>query len=234
MRSGKNIRLSETLGERYVVAARSLAAAVLFLAFPLLSFSQNIVFPDRQVSLAQAMDEIERQTGYTFAYNEGTVDMRRTVTFRSGRIQLRKVMDRLTEGSGLEYEIIGSQIILFPQSGEQGKEAVSLGGDDKAVEKLDIVGNDFQAILFGHLTDYGSQTLASGKASGVFFKKFFHAGKVTNLNILKAGHVYHVHAFGRCPRTKSRLRTIVKNHLNFPSGSRYEEAVHIRHPAFTS
>ena len=138
MRSGKNIRLSETLGERYVVAARSLAAAVLFLAFPLLSFSQNIVFPDRQVSLAQAMDEIERQTGYTFAYNEGTVDMRRTVTFRSGRIQLRKVMDRLTEGSGLEYEIIGSQIILFPQSGEAiSEEEASLSREDSG--KVEIL-----------------------------------------------------------------------------------------------
>ena len=97
----------------------SITLMVLLCIFPIRSVSQTIVFPDRQVSMSEAMEEIERQTGYTFAYNEGTLDTDRTVSLRSGRITLRRSMDRLVEDSGLDYEIIGRQIIIFPRNAEE-------------------------------------------------------------------------------------------------------------------
>lgn len=72
----------------------------------------RITLDVRNVPLEEAMARIEQQGEYSFLYNKTLLDVSRKVTLRVEAQPLRRVLDRLFAGSGIDYTLRGRQIIL--------------------------------------------------------------------------------------------------------------------------
>ena len=78
------------------------------------AYAQNdrITLDARNISLAEAMTRIERQSEYSFLYNKTLVDISRKVTLQAKNRPVRWVLDRLFAGTQIAYTIRDHQIIL--------------------------------------------------------------------------------------------------------------------------
>lgn len=65
----------------------------------------------KETTLKNCMDDVERQTSYLFVYDE-SCDISRKVTVKVKSKPLRSVLDLIFEGSGISYNISGSNIVL--------------------------------------------------------------------------------------------------------------------------
>lgn len=65
----------------------------------------------KETTLKNCMDDVERQTNYLFVYDE-SCDLSRKVTVKVKSKPLRSVLDLIFEGSGISYNISGSNIVL--------------------------------------------------------------------------------------------------------------------------
>lgn len=65
----------------------------------------------KETTLKNCMDDVERQTSYLFVYDE-SCDLSRKVTVKVKSKPLRSVLDLIFEGSGISYNISGSNIVL--------------------------------------------------------------------------------------------------------------------------
>ncbi|MDR2498905.1 MAG: TonB-dependent receptor plug domain-containing protein, partial [Tannerellaceae bacterium] len=76
--------------------------------------SQESSIELKNVSVRDALERIEKETGYTFLFAERTLDTRRTVslTFKAGKI--KEALDDLFGEMNVEYRIVDRQVILSP------------------------------------------------------------------------------------------------------------------------
>lgn len=65
--------------------------------------------------LKSVFNEIQRQTDYTFVYNNSLVDVNRKVSI-DVKADLKEVLHQLLSGLKLSFQIIGEQIIISPSS----------------------------------------------------------------------------------------------------------------------
>ena len=87
--------------------------AVMSLVFlPATGFSQTVRFSDRNLTLQQAFQEIERHTELTFAYNAGVLDVTSVVSLPSREMDVKDALDILLEGRNVDYEITNGQVII--------------------------------------------------------------------------------------------------------------------------
>ena len=86
------------------------------------------------------MSVIEEQTGYSFAYDEGSVDMDRIITMKPGKVSLRKALKSVFGGSGLSWEILGMQIVVFPAGESAFSHVVPETMDSLILEESIVIG----------------------------------------------------------------------------------------------
>jgi TonB-linked SusC/RagA family outer membrane protein len=65
-----------------------------------------------EVPIEQALDEIEKQSGYTFLYNDATINSKQKVTLHVKDKDLSLVLPELFSKQNVSYTISGKQIIL--------------------------------------------------------------------------------------------------------------------------
>ena len=83
--------------------------------FPSLAAAQvTVSFSKSEMTVKQAFVEIEKQTGYSLAYNETLVNVGRKVTVPAGPHTLDSALKILLEGSDVEYAIVGNKIVIEP------------------------------------------------------------------------------------------------------------------------
>lgn len=91
----------------------------------------NVVFPAREITVARAIEAIEKQTEYVFSYESGAVDTGSAVTFSGTEMPLRDALPELVRGLGLGYTVSNRHIILHPAGDRQaGTRAVRRRTDD--------------------------------------------------------------------------------------------------------
>lgn len=73
----------------------------------------------RNVGYDKVFDEITRQTGYTFLYNNAQVDRNAQVTVDEKDVSVARVLDKLFTGKGLSYSMVGNQIVVTPRQAPQ-------------------------------------------------------------------------------------------------------------------
>lgn len=71
------------------------------------------------VSLSEAMNQIEKVTGCSFFYDANNVDLSLRVSLNVSNESLRDVLDTILDGTGLGYEISQNQILLLPVTSKQ-------------------------------------------------------------------------------------------------------------------
>lgn len=83
-------------------------------------------------SLKMVFNEIQRQTEYTFVYNNSLVDVERKISI-TVKADIKGVLNQLFTGLGLSYQMIDQQIIVSPSSfKEKSKEE----GNENSVKGL--------------------------------------------------------------------------------------------------
>lgn len=87
---------------------------------------QVITFPRQQMKLSEAFGVIEKQTGYTIAYNEGIIDIDKSVKTVSGN-SLNKALSSILEGTGTEAYIDGKIILIVKKNGRTQSRGIFKG-----------------------------------------------------------------------------------------------------------
>lgn len=90
----------------------------LFLVISLLSFTatasaQRVSITLENAKVEKVLAAITDQTGFNVAYSKQVVDVDRRVSLNFTNAELTQVLDKLTEGTLLGYEVNGGKIYLF-------------------------------------------------------------------------------------------------------------------------
>jgi hypothetical protein len=94
---------------------------VLFSTIPCLLIAQEkkITIQEKNSSLENVFAQIEKQTGYSIAYDRSKIDVKKKISVSLKDVVLDKVFSEVLKNTGLSYKINGYHIILVP---EQKKE----------------------------------------------------------------------------------------------------------------
>ncbi len=107
---------AEKLGASLKLKMR-ISFVCMFLALCQLSansmFSQEkLQFEHEEVPLVQVLDEIQKQSGYSFFYNSNRISIRKKVSVRANQESVKTVLDRLAGLGSFQYEFKGRLIVL--------------------------------------------------------------------------------------------------------------------------
>ena len=78
------------------------------LGVPLSASAQKnvrITLDETDITIAKALELLERQSGYNFIYNKDIADFNAKVTVRFKNENLAGALDKLFDGKGISYEI---------------------------------------------------------------------------------------------------------------------------------
>ena len=74
--------------------------------------SGTVTMPAREVTVRQALDEMERQTGYKIAANLEGLNPQKKVTLSSNRLSVSDLLRQAFAGTGLTWETDGDHIVI--------------------------------------------------------------------------------------------------------------------------
>lgn len=135
-----------------------------FLSIPLHSFTQNgnITLPKR-ITIENAFDAIEKQTGMTIAYNEALLDVSKTVEINVTNKTLEQALTEILKNTPVTYTIHNKQILIVEKTRQQGDpQKVTIRGTVVDTMNEPIIGAtvSLKGLPTGTITDIdGSFTL---------------------------------------------------------------------------
>jgi TonB-linked SusC/RagA family outer membrane protein len=102
------------------------------------AYAQNrVTIPRNCKTVQQVMNSIEKQTGFSFFYNNTRVDVNRNVTLPKKKITLDNALEQLFDGTDIAYRISGKSIFLVNKI---RKNPVESPQDESPVVKKKISG----------------------------------------------------------------------------------------------
>ena len=99
-----------------------LAALAMFLfaepTFATQTYAQSakVTVVSQKTTVGSVIKEIEKQSDYLFIYNEGDVDLSRSVSVNKQNKSVSEVLDQVLAGTGLAYAVEGKNIMLMKHS----------------------------------------------------------------------------------------------------------------------
>ena len=111
--------------QRKTILLTMFLMAAIFMTLPSLASAQNVRINMQNASLKEVFQEIKRQTGYTFVYNERTVGQAGTcdVNVNSGRIE--DIMKECLKGTSLGF-VIQDNVVVISGKNEQAQVASTI------------------------------------------------------------------------------------------------------------
>ncbi|TFD93774.1 prevent-host-death protein [Dysgonomonas capnocytophagoides] len=99
---------------------------VLFLFFASTAITQDnnkkITIQERNISIKEAFTKIEQQTGYSIAYEQSKLDLKKKISLSLKDADINKALSQILKDSKHSYKIKGYHIIISPLIGEEKKE----------------------------------------------------------------------------------------------------------------
>ncbi|QZT38520.1 SusC/RagA family TonB-linked outer membrane protein [Halosquirtibacter xylanolyticus] len=86
----------------------------------------DIVIQAKQTSLSHVISKIEQMTPYTFVYNKDFVDPSMSLSVDVKEDNIMKVLDKVFEGTDIEYKISGKQVALKKVTKQQKETKVKV------------------------------------------------------------------------------------------------------------
>ena len=127
-------------------------------------FAQSVNLQLDQVSVKQAMNELKKESGYSFVYVSGDVDTQKQVTVKA--TQLDELIKQILQGQEVTYEIKGKNIIvkkIVSSAPQQDKKTRKISGVVKDAQGEPVIGANVVVKgdeLNGVITDFdGNFTL---------------------------------------------------------------------------
>jgi TonB-dependent starch-binding outer membrane protein SusC len=88
--------------------------------------SEKIQLKVDNVTLKDALKEIERQSTFTFLYNDALIDVNQTLSFSSKEQSVKELLDQILAKRGINYTIIENQIVLTKSAiMQEGKRTIT-------------------------------------------------------------------------------------------------------------
>lgn len=97
---------------------RFIGTIILFTGFLFVSQNagaQNVTLNLKNAPLKSVLKEIQKQTGYTFVYNDNLIQSQDPVNISVTNSSIKATLDELLLKMRIDYEIVGKQIILSPK-----------------------------------------------------------------------------------------------------------------------
>ena len=94
----------------FIIKAMSV---IVFLAIPFLhANASGVSIVENNITIKQAFDKIESQTGYTFAYNQSKFNDAKKITLSLENATIQTALNQILSATDYTYKINGSHIIL--------------------------------------------------------------------------------------------------------------------------
>jgi len=163
-------------------------AALLLNVIPVMggTYSQEAKFTINMedVTIMQVLDEITRQSDYTFAWSNQFLDLNKKTTVKVKNKKLNVLLDKVFRGCDVEYTIIEKKVVLIPAKREI-KQADEQTGDISGVVKADdgttLPGVNIMIVnsLVGSTTDINGAFSLSNLPAGSYELQFSFVGYIT-------------------------------------------------------
>lgn len=72
----------------------------------------RVVFPDIQMTIEEAFNEIQKQTDYLISVNHSNFDVSRKVKFTKNNLTVKEAMEQLLRRAGRQYSVRGHHIVI--------------------------------------------------------------------------------------------------------------------------
>lgn len=98
-----------------------------FQTFAVVGYAQRaqLTLDMKNISVEDALYEIEQQSDYVFLYNRDLIDVNRRSTLKVKNAKIGTVLEQLFEDTNVGYQIIDRQVVLSVKSTQQQKKSVS-------------------------------------------------------------------------------------------------------------
>ena len=98
-----------------------------FQTFAVVGYAQRaqLTLDMKNISVEDALYEIEQQSDYVFLYNRDLIDVNRRSTLKVKNAKIGTVLEQLFEDTNVGYQIIDRQVVLSVKSAQQQKKSVS-------------------------------------------------------------------------------------------------------------
>lgn len=106
----------------------------------------------KQIPMKDAMNEIEKQTGYLFVYDSSVLELNRKISVDMKKARIEQVLTELLKGSHLKYVIENRNIMLM---GKDTDLAVSATGQDGILINGKIVDSKGQPVVGVSIAEQG-------------------------------------------------------------------------------
>ena len=113
------------------------------LGVPLSASAQKnvrITLDETDITMAKALELLERQSGYNFIYNKDIADFNAKVTVRFKNENLAGALDKLFDGKGISYEINDRYVVLKSAAGARKDKVSKVSGFVRDGEGLPLTG----------------------------------------------------------------------------------------------
>lgn len=111
----KRVAIINVCPHRSLFLTMKITAAILLIVSMQVSargYSQKVTLNVQNTPLDKVFQEVERQTGYVFFYNEGLLGEARLVSVTLRNVPLLQALDQCFKQQPLSYSIVGSNIVI--------------------------------------------------------------------------------------------------------------------------
>ena len=118
------------------------------------SWAQEVTLRFNNVPVKDAIEAIKKQTGKSFFYNTGDLNLNRRISINANKTPLEKVLDKLFEGQDINYEIKENHIVISRKNTQRKQQTLKVRGTVVDEKGLPLIGvNIAGSGLNGTITD---------------------------------------------------------------------------------
>lgn len=89
--------------------------------------NEGVTLQVDNVTLKDAFKEIEKQSEFTFLYNDASIDVNQIITVSSRELSVKELLDEILENKGINYTIVDNQIVLTKATTRQEEQKTVTG-----------------------------------------------------------------------------------------------------------
>lgn len=136
--------------------------------------SRSISIQLENVLLSDALNQIEKASGYSFFYDENKVDLSHRVSLNAKNKTVSEVLNNILKSTGLTYEVSNNQIILLPAEKKASQPGTTTGPSTTAetqqqkIIKGVVVDNLGEPVIGANVIEKGTTNGTVTDANGEF------------------------------------------------------------------
>ncbi len=118
-----------------IINKKTLAVAICALSLSLPGFAQSFTLNANKITVKQAMDALQQQTGYSFVFYASDLDVNKQISIQANNVSLQEAVRQILEGQkDLTYRIEDKRIIVKHATPQTSQPATKQNGKRHTVK----------------------------------------------------------------------------------------------------